>query len=211
MRSVAQAANSRPQDHTDVWMMRSTTLLNSCTWRALCHDAGHSGGLKPVVAICQPEEEEIGRALSEGISAVVLVDDSPWHLAAAVHSAFERRLFVSSAILTRYQQQLIDLINSPACRQLEALTEREHDVLVCMAHGYSNSGIAKKLHITRATVGSHVLRILRKLNASNRTEAAAVAHQVGLVGSGPIVERDSGPALRGPALKPGAPLNGVAR
>lgn len=176
----------------------------------LCQEVAPAGHLKPVVAVCPPEEEEIGRALSEGIAGVVLPDDSPWILSAAVHSAYERRLFISPRILTQYQQQLVDMINAPACRQLEALTEREHDVLVCMAQGYSNSGIAKKLHITRATVGSHVLRILRKLNAANRTEAAAVAHQVGLVGSS-YADRDSTPSLRASTMKPAAQMSSAVR
>ncbi|WP_132876800.1 helix-turn-helix transcriptional regulator [Tamaricihabitans halophyticus] len=196
-------------------MLRSSTLLRSHTWRALSRDTERQA-LKPIVAICPADDEEIGRCLAEGIAAIVLPNESPWLLAAAVHAAAARQLFVSPAVLTKHQRQLVDMINTPTCTQLAELTEREHDVLVCMAHGYSNSGIAKKLHITRATVGSHVLRILRKLGAANRTEAAAVAHKVGLVGTSSLdwepgqgrTEAKSYPAP--PVRTPARPMSSTA-
>ncbi|MDW8215674.1 MAG: response regulator transcription factor [Roseiflexaceae bacterium] len=60
------------------------------------------------------------------------------------------------------------------------LSERE--VLVLLAQGLSNRDIARRLHITEGTVKNHVSNILAKLQAENRTQAAAIARREGLMG-----------------------------
>jgi len=65
--------------------------------------------------------------------------------------------------------------------QVEALTEREKDVLKLMAQGRSNKEIAGALTISERTVKFHVSSILGKLGAGNRTEAVTIAAQRGLV------------------------------
>jgi DNA-binding CsgD family transcriptional regulator len=62
-----------------------------------------------------------------------------------------------------------------------ALTEREREVLCLVAGGATNCAIAARLFISPKTASVHVSRILAKLNASTRTEAAALAHASGLV------------------------------
>ncbi|MFE3194963.1 helix-turn-helix transcriptional regulator [Nocardia sp. NPDC059240] len=61
------------------------------------------------------------------------------------------------------------------------LTPRELDVLRLVAKGLSNRGLAAELFISANTAGVHVSRILTKLGVSSRTEAAAFAHQHGLL------------------------------
>ena len=63
------------------------------------------------------------------------------------------------------------------------LTERELDVLQCVAQGMSNQEIADTLSISLYTVRSHVRNILGKLNLVNRTQAALYARDKGLVES----------------------------
>ncbi|AQA25614.1 bacterial regulatory, luxR family protein [Rhodococcus sp. MTM3W5.2] len=60
------------------------------------------------------------------------------------------------------------------------LTPRELEVLRLVAQGLSNRGIAEELFISANTAGVHVSRILTKLGAASRTEAAAAAHRHGL-------------------------------
>ncbi len=62
-----------------------------------------------------------------------------------------------------------------------ALTRREREVLCLLSGGATNRAIASRLFISPKTVSVHVSRILTKLGASTRTEAAAVAHASGLV------------------------------
>jgi DNA-binding CsgD family transcriptional regulator len=58
------------------------------------------------------------------------------------------------------------------------LTPREADVLALMAQGYTNREIATTLVISVKTASVHVSHILRKLDAPNRFEAAAIAHRL---------------------------------
>ncbi|WP_328466859.1 AAA family ATPase [Actinoplanes sp. NBC_00393] len=63
----------------------------------------------------------------------------------------------------------------------EVLTAREREVLRLVAEGQSNSRIAQRLFISPKTASVHVSRIIAKLSVSNRVEAAAVAHRLGLL------------------------------
>jgi ATP/maltotriose-dependent transcriptional regulator MalT len=64
-----------------------------------------------------------------------------------------------------------------------ALTPREREVLALVADGRTNRQIADELFISEKTASVHVSNILAKLNVSNRSEAAAVAHRAGLAGT----------------------------
>ena len=64
----------------------------------------------------------------------------------------------------------------------EVLTAREREVLALVAAGQSNSRIAAQLYLSPKTVSVHVSRIIAKLEVTNRIEAAAVAHRLGLLG-----------------------------
>ncbi len=64
---------------------------------------------------------------------------------------------------------------------VEPLTPRETEVLHMVAQGQSNPEIARTLTISKATVKVHVERIIRKLNVSDRTQAAVRAIQLGLL------------------------------
>jgi DNA-binding NarL/FixJ family response regulator len=68
-----------------------------------------------------------------------------------------------------------------------ALTEREREVLCLVAGGATNHTIASRLFISPKTASVHVSRILTKLDATTRTEAAALAHASGLVRSPDVI------------------------
>ncbi len=72
--------------------------------------------------------------------------------------------------------KLLDSVNNP-----DALTARQKEVLHLLATGLLNKEIADQLNISERTVKFHVSEILGKLGAGNRTEAAAIAMQRGLI------------------------------
>jgi two-component system NarL family response regulator len=59
-------------------------------------------------------------------------------------------------------------------QRLNGLTQRERDVLACLAAGGGNRAIAEQLGIAEGTVRSHVHVLLQKLQVSNRTQAALI-------------------------------------
>jgi DNA-binding NarL/FixJ family response regulator len=61
-----------------------------------------------------------------------------------------------------------------------SLTARELEVLELLIEGYSNPEIAKRLFMSPKTASVHVSRILGKLGATNRTQAATIGHRLGL-------------------------------
>ena len=135
--------------------------------------------------------------------------DTVWAFAEGFGYAFERTVLlermrrqhaeVRTALATAEQaaQALQDAdlelrkvepaVRSPATRRLatmtarvnEMLTRREIEVLRLMADGRTNQQIADELVISPGTVKSHVKRVLRKLNATNRAEAASIYARLG--------------------------------
>jgi DNA-binding NarL/FixJ family response regulator len=73
----------------------------------------------------------------------------------------------------------------PRAPQREPLTPRELEVLELLTTGQTNQQIAQTLVISKGTVKVHVERIIRKLNVSDRTQAAVRAIEMGLLSPGP--------------------------
>ncbi len=63
---------------------------------------------------------------------------------------------------------------------VDGLTEREVEVLAGLGAGWSNQQIARRLHLSEATVKGYVSRLLVKLSCDNRTKAGLLAHEAGI-------------------------------
>ncbi|MGW8986329.1 helix-turn-helix transcriptional regulator [Streptomyces parvus] len=83
-----------------------------------------------------------------------------------------------------------------AAPPVEVLSRRQREVLRMLAHGATNRQIADALFISEKTVAIHVSRVLAKLGAANRGQAAAMAHQQGWVSGADEVPWPSVPAHR---------------
>ena len=91
-----------------------------------------------------------------------------------------------SAIEQRFSSDLILLPRKPLLQLLrddavEALSGREHEILVQVAQGRTNAEIARKLGLSEPTIKSHLSNVFRKVRASNRIEAIRQAELLGLL------------------------------
>ena len=128
-------------------------------------------------------------ALRAGASGFLLKDVPPAELSAAIRTVARGDAVVSPRITRRlleeYAESLPDLSADAAAGSVEhaalaSLTEREREVLLAVADGLSNAGIAERLYVSEATVKSHVGRLLAKLGLRDRVQAAIFAFQSGL-------------------------------
>jgi DNA-binding NarL/FixJ family response regulator len=125
-------------------------------------------------------------ALGAGASGFLLKDVPPAELIGAIHAIATGDAVVSPRItrqlLDRYSAQLPAAPSaSEDPSRLDRLTQREREVLVCMASGQSNAEIAGSLVLSEATVKTHVTRILAKLELRDRVQAVVYAYRNRLV------------------------------
>ncbi|MEG2887254.1 MAG: response regulator transcription factor [Aurantimicrobium sp.] len=118
-------------------------------------------------------DAEILASIKAGASGYVLKDSEPEQIISAIHAASEGKTFFSPKIA----EKVFNGLSNP----LPKLTARETEVLGLIAGGSGNKEIAEKLHLSEATVKSHVSHIITKLNADNRSRAISKAIALGLI------------------------------
>jgi DNA-binding NarL/FixJ family response regulator len=119
-------------------------------------------------------DADILRAIEAGATGYILKDAPREELFRAVRTTALGQSYLSPAVASRLMGQM----RTPAGA---ALSERELDVLAQVAKGASNKEIAHALHISEATVKSHLLHIFAKLEVNDRTEAVTLALQRGIL------------------------------
>lgn len=93
----------------------------------------------------------------------------------------------SRGIMPEYTDKLLTGFPTPqreaksSQHLIEALSQREIDILQLIAQGYSNEEIGRKLFLAVSTVKGHNRNIFEKLQVQRRTEAVALAHKLGLI------------------------------
>lgn len=124
-------------------------------------------------------------ALRAGVSGFLLKDVTPAELLHAVRvvAAGESLLApsVTRQLIAEFCRRPEVPRGEPAPR-LDGLTAREHQVLTLIALGRSNTEIARELHISTATVKTHVTGLLRKLDARDRVQLVIIAYRNDVVG-----------------------------
>ncbi|MFI5801747.1 response regulator [Streptomyces sp. NPDC051561] len=121
-------------------------------------------------------------ALSAGASGFLLKDVTAEHLVAAVRMVRTGDALLAPTITRRLVERHARTSPAPGLhRDLAALTPRELEVLRLLAQGLSNTELAARLHLSEATVKTHVGRILAKLQLRDRAQAVVAAYETGLV------------------------------
>jgi DNA-binding NarL/FixJ family response regulator len=122
-------------------------------------------------------DEYVFQGVRAGALGFLLKDTPADTLIETIRRVHEGEAFIQPEIASRMLRELL----SPQATPIEPLTEREQEVLVLLAQGYSNREIAERLVVAEGTVKNHVSNILGKLQAENRTQAADIARRYGLV------------------------------
>lgn len=127
-------------------------------------------------------DEYVYTALQAGACGFLLKDVTPEHLIDAVRLVRSGDALLAPSITRRLVERYAARpVRSSLQHDLEALTDREADVLRWMARGLGNQEIAEKLFVSEATVKTHVAHILDKLRVENRVQAVIAAYESGMV------------------------------
>jgi DNA-binding NarL/FixJ family response regulator len=130
-------------------------------------------------------DEYVYRALRAGASGFMLKDRPPEELVAAVRIVAGGDALLAPSVTRRLIEEFAQRPDPPPPpAALGELTDREREVLVCMARGLSNGEIARELFVAETTVKTHVGRVLHKLGLRDRAQAVVVAYESGLVHPG---------------------------
>jgi len=143
------------------------------------------GAPKVVVLTTFDLDEHALQAIRAGASGFLLKDTEPEEMLRALRTVFAGDAVIAPSTTRRLLDRLAPLAAHPQAAELvDALTDREREVLVEMARGRSNAEIAGCLVVAEGTVKTHVGRILAKLGARDRVQAVVTAYDAGLVRPG---------------------------
>jgi DNA-binding NarL/FixJ family response regulator len=128
------------------------------------------------------QDEHVFEALRAGASGFVLKDTPPEKLLEAIAIVAAGEALLAPAVTRRLIAEFTrrprpTLLSKNALAQL---TDRERDVLEQVAAGKSNTEIAATLHVSVATVKTHISRLLDKLGCRDRAQLVVAAYEAGL-------------------------------
>ncbi|MDS3905143.1 two-component system response regulator VraR [Staphylococcus hominis] len=132
--------------------------------------------IKVVMLTSFIEDKEVYRALDAGVDSYILKTTSASDIAEAVRKTYRGESVFEPEVLVKMRNRM-----KKKAELYEMLTEREMEILLLIAKGYSNQEIAGASHITIKTVKTHVSNILSKLEVQDRTQAVIYAFQHNLI------------------------------
>ncbi|MBA2554254.1 MAG: response regulator transcription factor [Geodermatophilaceae bacterium] len=181
-----EALQAVSEFHPDVVVMdvRMPRLDGIETTRRLRADADPP----PVLILTTFDDDDVlWGAIEAGAAGFALKDATAADLLAAARAvSFGAAWFdpaVTPRVLSAYRRTVAP--DQRRLRRLEQLSEREYGVLQLMARGAANTEIAASLHVSEATVKSHVGSIFAKLGVRDRAAAIVFAFDHGVVAAGP--------------------------
>ncbi|MDD2420750.1 MAG: response regulator transcription factor [Heliobacteriaceae bacterium] len=138
--------------------------------------------VKIIILTVHNQYDKVIQAIRAGCSGYVLKDSAVEQLVGVIAYVVNGEYYIDPRIAN---DLLVHLLQKNSARQPQrdkaSLTMREKEVLQLIVNGLSNKEIVSRLKITLRTVKAHISSILMKLNVNDRTQAAILAIQGGLV------------------------------
>ena len=131
-------------------------------------------GVRVLVLTTYDSEADVLRAVEAGASGYLLKDAPAPELRRAVRSTAAGETVLAPAVAAH-------LVRQSRAPTVEALTARELEVLQLVARGATNRDVGRALHVSEATVKSHLLHAFTKLGVNDRTAAVTTALERGLI------------------------------
>jgi DNA-binding NarL/FixJ family response regulator len=143
----------------------------------------HAAEIPIVVISASEEHSDVREALDSGANGYIPKSARGQVMLSALKLVLVGGIYVPSLILERDEAAApaprVESVTPTSLKSL--LTERQLDVLRLLAKGRPNKEIARQLNLAEGTVRVHVNAVLKALSARNRTEAALVARNAGLL------------------------------
>jgi DNA-binding NarL/FixJ family response regulator len=141
--------------------------------------------VKVVILTTFDLDEYVYAALRAGASGFLVKDTEPLELIHAVRVVARGDALIAPSVTRRLIAEIAGRAPQPEpTTQLNALTDREREVMILVAAGLSNDEIAEQLVLSPATAKTHVSRIMTKLGARDRAQLVVQAYESGLITPG---------------------------
>ncbi|WP_370944620.1 response regulator [Amycolatopsis sp. cg5] len=140
---------------------------------------------KVVILTTYDLDEYVFDALGAGASGFLLKECSPQEIIDAVRLVAAGEAMLTPSATRRLIGQFVATRTNPRRRQaraaLASLSDREREIVTTVAQGKTNAEIGAELHLSEATVKTHITRVFAKLDATNRVQLTIFAYEAGLV------------------------------
>jgi DNA-binding NarL/FixJ family response regulator len=181
-----EAVRLTRREHPDVVLMdiRMPVLDGLAATRQIIGDA-RLADTKIIILTTFELDEYVFEALRGGASGFLVKDTEPAELVRGVREVASGDALLSPSVTRRLIAEFAAKAKQPKSgTTLNALTDREREVMALAAEGLSNDEIAARLVVSPATAKTHVSRAMIKLHARDRAQLVVIAYETGLVKPG---------------------------
>lgn len=135
--------------------------------------------IKVLILTVHNEIEYLMKAVDIGVNGYILKDSESAELKKAIFSVAEGDSYIQPNLIPALNSKMIEKNKDEG--RIDLLTKRELEVLKLLAVGMYNKEVAEKLNISERTVKNHVSNIFKKLEVTDRTQAAVFAIRNNLI------------------------------
>ncbi|MBT2529452.1 response regulator transcription factor [Streptomyces sp. ISL-99] len=142
-------------------------------------------GVRVVILTTFDVDDYVYGALRAGASGFLVKDTEPMELLHGVRVVARGDALIAPAVTRRLIAEFAGRVKQPdPSPRLNALTEREREVMGLVGAGLSNDEIAQRLVLSPATAKTHVSRIMTKLSVRDRAQLVVLAYESGMITPG---------------------------